>query len=394
MSEDGVAAVLTAFGIAALSSVDNLSLGFGYALKSERIGMGANALVALINSSGMMAMMFVGQNLVRVMPSSLGSPDRVGSIMAGILYIGIGVVEATRLVSVYRLRVSAGRRRQMAHDEEETDEESFANAVSSANAESCADAAKAGSFTNVGSPTNTESPTNSESFGNAGSSANDESFSNEESSFSNEESSPVSSSLDAETTEVEGPSCDDAASADLLLLWLPKTKIMSSSAKEPSTPPVEPAPTTLSSVAVSAALQRRASIVWRAPGVVRNFMVIAWLCGMDVVLSRRLRPRKEDTRAAESPFKMTMKYREALIVGLALTGSNIAAGIGAGAVGMNPFLTTLATFACSFIFMAVGQHLGIAVRRGAAMRCDLSNNQASVASALIFFVLGIIMIAA
>lgn len=283
--------VAAAFGIAALSSLDNLSVGFGYALKAERIGVLANGLVALVNSSGMLAMMFAGHSLVRAMPSSLGSPSRIGQILAGILYMSIGLWEAARL---YRNRRSSSRGDEVRAGSEGDDEEEDEEAA-------------------VSPP---PSPSNREEA--------------------------------AENLPVRAMSTGED---DDLMVWVPKWE-----QEQPKNAP---------------------------PGVVRNFVLLAWCFGLNLVSSRRIERKEESTR---------MGFREALLVGLALTGSNVAAGIAAGAAGMDPLVTTLATFLCSFCFMVVGQAVGFAMRKGAAVQCDLSNDQAAVASACIFFVLGVVMI--
>mmetsp|Transcript_2668 Transcript_2668/g.8359 ORF Transcript_2668/g.8359 Transcript_2668/m.8359 type:complete len:320 (-) Transcript_2668:335-1294(-) len=312
--DEATTMVIAAFGIAALSSVDNLSVGFGYALKSERIGVCANGVVALINSSGMLAMMFVGQGLVRAMPSSVGSPARVGSVMAGILYIGIGLWEGGRLANVYL------------HDR---DAMGAAKAPATPELEAGADRAADGEALTLwlqGKPT-PELP--------------------------KPELPPLETDLEAP----QGSPC---------------VVMCSDSSSESEASPDRP-------------LARSGSLL-RAPGVARNFVLFARLAGMSVRLTRRRPPETEEGESS-------MGYREALVVGLALTGSNVAAGIGAGAVGMDPTVTTLATFICSFAFMAIGQILGAAIRKGATLRCDLSHNQVAVASAVIFFILGVVMLA-
>ena len=50
--------------------------------------------------------------------------------------------------------------------------------------------------------------------------------------------------------------------------------------------------------------------------------------------------------------------KEALVLGLALTFSNIAAGIAAGLAGLDITLTTVATFTTSFLLLLLGQIAG------------------------------------
>lgn len=275
-----------AVGIAALSSLDNLSVGVGYALKGEEIPYCANALVALINSAGMLSMMFIGQRLVRAMPSSLGSPERVGSVMAGIVYLGIGSWELLRLANV-RFRP----RKRKTNEPQET-------------------------------------------------------------------------------------------SDDALLLWETRPKLRQLARAAPDETPDETA---------REESDEDDAVIGRTPTVVCNFLMIAKLLGMAVV-KRRHEPLDEE---AKEPDKAdtTMGFYEALVLGLALTGSNIAAGIAAGASGLDVPVTVCATFVCSFAFMLVGTRFGDALRRGATTRCSLSHNEVSIASAAIFLVYGAIVLA-
>ena len=60
---EAMATVAASVSIAASSSLDNLSVGVGYSLKSVRIGWSRNLLVAVINSTGMLVTMWGGSEL-------------------------------------------------------------------------------------------------------------------------------------------------------------------------------------------------------------------------------------------------------------------------------------------------------------------------------------------
>ena len=60
-----MALVFQSITIAASSSLDNLSVGIGYALKGVKISVQSNAVVATINSAGMAMTMLVGSSVRR-----------------------------------------------------------------------------------------------------------------------------------------------------------------------------------------------------------------------------------------------------------------------------------------------------------------------------------------
>ena len=87
-----------------------------------------------------------------------------------------------------------------------------------------------------------------------------------------------------------------------------------------------------------------------------------------------------------------MGASEAFVLGLALTLSNIAAGIAAGMARLPIPLTVAATLACSFVFMLAGQRAGGAVRDNARRHCSFGHDEISAASALIFIVVGVLFL--
>lgn len=66
----------------------------------------------------------------------------------------------------------------------------------------------------------------------------------------------------------------------------------------------------------------------------------------------------KNPEAADKDMSGYIDTKEAILLGFALALNNIGMGFGAGAAGLNIFLTSVLTFAFSFISIAVGYTLG------------------------------------
>ena len=84
-----------------------------------------------------------------------------------------------------------------------------------------------------------------------------------------------------------------------------------------------------------------------------------------------------------------MLPREAACLAVALTFSNIAAGLAAGAMGLDVPTTVLATFVASMVFMQAGQRLGTALRHGAKRICRSTHRDVSAVAACFFIAYGL-----
>ena len=232
-----------AFGIAAMSSLDNLSFGVAYALNGVKIGPCSNGLVAALNGLGMAASMLAGRWIVKHLSAG------IGDILAGSVYVCIGIWQGGQLVAA-----------RFSNDDDDLwyiDDED--------------DVEKGG-----GAP-------------------------------------PVPEEKD------EAP------------------------------PP-------------------------RRPSLWPHFRMVA----------RCYDVRRPDAKTSQVPIRY-MRWREAGVCGLALTFSNIAAGLAAGATGLDVSLTVIATFAASFLFLLSGQQVGTALRHGVTSFCHWCSHTDVAALAACFF---------
>jgi len=278
-----------AVGIAASSSLDNLSFGVAYALKGVKIGVACNGLVAALNSGGMLGTMLAGRWIVATLPS------RVGPLAAGCVYLALGVWETARLALVL------GRRRRR-RARQENDVEAPPIELTHEEDEAATDRVDEAATDRVPSPAPSEEDTHDD---------------------------------------------DD----DTLLLWTDRDgELPCKDADEPRN--VVPFVT------------------------VQSFVFFGRACGYEVV---------------EEPASVVrwLRSREALFLGLALTVSNVAAGLAAGAAGLDVTVTVAATFIASFVFMLAGQRLGAALRRGATAVCRCTHHDVAALAACFFLAYGI-----
>ena len=148
-------------------------------------------------------------------------------------------------------------------------------------------------------------------------------------------------------------------------------------------------------------LMRRISYVGlgRTPPLVRNFLLIT--SALQYLVPRWMRRKAPPPAAAAAepaedpepePEVKNMGTSEAFVLGLALTLSNIAAGIAAGMANLPIPLTVAATLACSFFFMLAGQVAGNAFRKNAQRHCHFGHDEISAASAVIFVTVGVLFL--
>eukprot|EP00635_Sarcinochrysidales_sp_CCMP3193_P014454 CAMPEP_0118909762 /NCGR_PEP_ID=MMETSP1166-20130328/12205_1 /TAXON_ID=1104430 /ORGANISM="Chrysoreinhardia sp, Strain CCMP3193" /LENGTH=335 /DNA_ID=CAMNT_0006849211 /DNA_START=85 /DNA_END=1092 /DNA_ORIENTATION=- len=326
--------------IAMVSSVDNMSFGVAYALKGVTIGPRCSGIVAAINSAGMLGTMLAGAWVVRTLPRSLGSPERVGAVLAGSVFLLIGLWELVQIL------LRATRRRKTLQNSSDADD---ATSPTSRTETRRTDDRELEDRVDVDDEDRVDVDYDDEEPSDDGST--DRVVSPDD--FSPKPPVPVLLWTDREGNLPRGPEDDVEA---------PRGQQQ----QQQQQPPKELG-------------------IGTRPSIVRNFVVLAGCCGYDVVEERSTRrPALEEARF--------MRYQEALFLGVALTVTNVAAGLAAGASGLNVTVTVVATFIASFLFMLIGQQLGRGLRHGATAYCRFTHHDVSAVAAAFFLTYGIIVL--
>mmetsp|Transcript_721 Transcript_721/g.2337 ORF Transcript_721/g.2337 Transcript_721/m.2337 type:complete len:440 (-) Transcript_721:246-1565(-) len=427
--------------ISVSSSLDNLTIGCGYGIKGVRIGIPHNATVALINTLGMYAMMVCGKLVVQFLPPSLAG------MAAGIVFLLLGVWEMARLFNLWR----TGRLHEKpkdgnidwsvdelpqepgealddgkagdddgkfcddvpAFDEEPADAtaapESAAPDVATAQAGEPAqkgDRRAYGSFSS--SMDGEDAAFGGSCFGEAPSYEAGDARPGVQRSTSfmallGLEAAPAADVGGVEIT-VRAPADEEAprcAAADVHV----------ATPMPPMRPRPPPPMRAMSALGLGnrSATRRNADVLGWFTKLWHSARAQSGSVGADagpVAAFARGDEADEEVKEGEdgelptavrvpdsaSDGLTALCMRDAVILGVALTMSNLAAGLAAGIAGFDKTQTCTVTFLASFILMQAGQFAGRAVRNQATTRFRLGENEISALSGCIFMGIGLSMI--
>lgn len=86
--------------------------------------------------------------------------------------------------------------------------------------------------------------------------------------------------------------------------------------------------------------------------------VLILLLGIWGLIKCLARKNESDFMSHTQPDNRTISFREASLIGLALSINNISIGIGASVTGMDPILTTILSFSFSLLLLQIGNLVG------------------------------------